>query len=64
MELKNTNTRNLKEMNVIELNKSELLVTNAGSELSNAFWYGVGVLCHGISVFSTEGGNNAGICVR
>lgn len=54
----------LKNLNVQELNQSELLNANGGSEISDAILYGLGVIVHGFIVFGTEGGNNASLCVR
>lgn len=49
--------------NCTELTQKELLQIEGGN-----FWYDLayvaGVVVHGVVVFATEGGNNAGICVR
>ena len=48
---------------VVELSQNEMSQIEGGS-----FWsdlaYVVGVAVHGLVVFGTEGGSNAGICVR
>lgn len=55
---------NIENLNVLELEAQEIENINGGSELSDALLYGLGVIVHGFVVFGTEGGRNAGICVR
>ncbi|WP_394759207.1 hypothetical protein [Flavobacterium sp.] len=47
-----------------ELSTKDLLTIEGGSEISDMFCYACGVVAHGFMVFATEGGNNAGLCVR
>lgn len=46
----------LTKIKIRELTTSELITTEGWSESSDTFYYGIGVLAHGISVFVTEGG--------
>lgn len=57
-------TLNLNDFGFLtELSQNEMSQTEGGS-----FWsdlaYVAGVAVHGLVVFATEGGNNAGICVH
>ena len=49
-----------------ELTFEQACGINGGGGESAWYWvaYGVGAVVHGLSVFATEGGNNAGLCVH
>jgi hypothetical protein len=54
----------IKELNTKELSFEEIVKIEGGSEVSDAFCTFCGYVVHGAMVFATEGGRNAGLCVR
>ena len=67
--IKKTKTAKMKNLNLAEFNSVSELTWNEMSAIEGGtFWqdlaYVVGVAVHGLVVFATEGGQNAGISVR
>ncbi len=61
--------KNLKQVDCIELTYTETQKIDGGSaKPKTGFWqdisYVAGAIVHGLVVFSTQGGRNAGLCVR
>jgi hypothetical protein len=54
----------LNKLEIQELSTFELVTTEGGSEWSDRFCYALGAIVQGCVIFATEGGRNAGICVR
>ncbi|MGM9475029.1 hypothetical protein ACS5PU_01315 [Pedobacter sp. GSP4] len=63
------NNKDLKNIDgVTELMLSEVVSINGGSEKETGFWedagWLAGAIVRGCIIFATEGGRNAGLCVR